>query len=75
MQLQQAVKKVAQDNLRNMMAQQVSIANQVQDHLNKLTAVFNDVKDTVEAKTYGIDPSVPLVAPTLVPLIKVLIHK
>ena len=47
------------------MAQQVSIANQVQDHL----------KDTLEAETYGAYPRMPLVTPTLVPPIKVLIQK
>ena len=36
---------------------------------------INNVKDTVEDETYGIDPSVPLVAPTLVPPIKVIIQK
>ena len=53
----------------------MSIANQVQDHLNKLTVDDNDAKDTVEVETYGVDPSMPLVAPTLVPPIKVLIQK
>ena len=71
--LSNVVKKVAQDNLHDMMAQKASIANQVQDHLNKLKTVVSDVKDTMEAETYGIDPNIPLVTPTLVPPIKVLI--
>ena len=53
----------------------MSIATQVQDHLNKLTVAINDIKDTVEAKTYGFGPSVPLITPMLVPSIKVLIQK
>ena len=73
--LSNTVKKVAQDNLRDIMAQQVSIANQVQGHLNKLTTAINDIKDTVEVETYGVDPNVPLVTPMLVPAIKVLIQK
>ena len=73
--LANVVKKVLQVNLSDIRAQEVKIASQVQDHLNKLTVAINDIKDTVEAKTYGIDPSVPLVTPTLVPPIKVLIQK
>ena len=46
-----------------------------EDHLNKLKVAINDIKDTVEAKTYGVDPSVPLITPTFVPPIKVLIQK
>ena len=72
--LANAVTKVAQDNLGGLRAQQVSIATQVQDHLNKLTVAINDIKDTMEAETYGTDPSMPLVTLTLVPLIKVLIQ-
>ena len=69
------VKKVAQDNLNDLRAQQVSIATQVQDHLNKFTVAINDIKDTVEAETYGVDPSMPLVTPTVFPPIKVLIQR
>ena len=53
----------------------MSIATQVQDHFNKLTVSINDIKDIVEAETYGIDPSMPLFTLKLVPPIKVLIHE
>ena len=35
---------------------------------------INEVKATIEAETYGMDPNVPLVVPELVPSIKVKIH-
>ena len=73
--LTNVVKKVAQDNLSNLRAQQVRIATHVQDHLNKLTAAINDIKDTVEVETNGVDPSVPLITLMLVPPIKVLIQR
>ena len=73
--LANAVKKFSQDKVSDLRAQQVSIATQVQDHLNKLTTNINDIKDTMEAETYGVDPNVPLVTPALVSLIKVLIQK
>ena len=50
------------------------MAGQVSKHLNKLIDSINDVKTTIEAKTYGLDPSVLLVTQELVPLIKVHIH-
>ena len=69
------VAKVAQDNLTNLRAQQVRITTQVQDHLNKLKMTINDIKDTVEAKTYGADPNVPLITPMVVSSIKLLIER
>ena len=59
------------DNLTTLRAQQESVADQVSQHLNKVVEAINDVKVTVEAETYDVDPSVPLVTPKLVPLIKV----
>ena len=50
------------------------MVEQVSGHLNKLIDTINDVKTNVKAKTYGFDPSVPLVTPGLVSLIKVQIH-
>ena len=73
--LANAIKKFVQDNFHKLMAQQEHIANQVQDHLNKLTMAISGFKDTVEAETYGVDPNVPLVAPALFPSIKVLFQK
>ena len=43
-------------------------------NLNKLIDAINDVKTNVEVETYGMDPSVPLVTPELMSLIKVHIH-
>ena len=67
--------KVTQDNIGSLRAQKVSIATQVQDHLNKLTVDVNNIKATVEVETCGIDPNMPLVTSMLVPPIKLLIHK
>ena len=55
--------------------QKVNIASQVKGHLNKLIEAIQDVKATVEAETYGVDPNVPLVTPTLVPPITVVIQR
>ena len=55
--------------------QQVNIATQVEGHLNKLIEAIQDVKATVEAETYGVDPSIPLVTPDLGPPIKVTIQR
>ena len=57
-----------------MKMQQVSIAYQVGNHLTKLVDAINEVKAVVEAETYGMDPSVPLVTLELVLLIKVQIQ-
>ena len=53
------VAKVVQDNLASLNTQQANIAKKVGDHLNKLIDAINEVKATVEAKTYGVDPNVP----------------
>ena len=37
--------------------------------------VIQDVKATVEAETYGVDPNIPLVTPELVSPIKVVIQR
>ena len=56
--------------------QQLNIATQVQHHINKLTEAIQDVKATMpEAETYGVDPSILLVTPALVPPIKVVIQR
>ena len=39
--------------------------------MNKLIESINEVKSTIEAETYGVDPNVPLATPELVPPIKV----
>ena len=69
------VAKVAQYNLASLNMHQVNIATQVKGHLNKLIEAIHDVKGTVEAETCGVDPSIPLVIPALVPPIKVMIHR
>ena len=53
----------------------MNIANQVQDNLNKLTAVVSDVNETMEDETYGVDPKMPLVPPAFIPPIKVLTYQ
>ena len=62
---------IARDSLFVLKTQQVSIANQVGNHLTKLVDAINEVKATIEAETYGMYPSAPLVTPKLVALIKV----
>ena len=42
--------------------------------MKEFLEAINEVKATMEADTYGVDPSVPLVTPELVPPIKVHIH-
>ena len=69
------VAKVAQDNLTSLRTQQLNIATQVEGHLNKLIEAIQDVKITMEAETYGVDPSVLLVTPLLVSSIKVVIQR
>ena len=69
------VAKFVQDNITSLRMQQLHIATQVEGHLNKLIEAIQDVKATVEAETYGIDPSIPLVTPELVPPIKGVIQR
>ena len=69
------VAKFVQDNLANLRMQQLNIATQVQDHLIKLIEALQDVKGTVEAETYCVDPNVSLVTPALVSSIKVVIQR
>ena len=52
----------------------MNVADQVSKNLNKLIDAINDVKTTVEAETYVVDPNLSLVIPELVPPIKVQIH-
>ena len=73
--LDNAVAKVTQDNLASLRTQQINIATQVEGHLNKLIKAIQDVKATVEADTYGVDPSIPLVTLELVSPIKVMIQR
>ena len=69
--LANVIAKVPQDSLSPLKTQQVRIANQVGNHLNKLIESINEVKATVEADTCGVDPNVPLATPKLVLPIKV----
>ena len=55
--------------------QQLNIPTQVEGNLNKLIESIQDVKATVEAQTYGVDPSIQLVTPTLMLPIKVVIYR
>ena len=66
---------VAQDNLASLRMQQLNIASQVEGHLNKLVEAIQDVKATIEAETYGVDPSIPLATLALVSPIKVTIRR
>ena len=61
--LANVVAKVAQYSLATLDIQQVNIVDQVGNHLNKLMDAINEVKATVEAETYGVDPNVPLATP------------
>ena len=67
----EVVAMVIRDSLVILKTQQLSIADQVGNHLTKLVDAINEVKFTVEVETYGMDPIVPLVTPELVPPIKV----
>ena len=69
--LEDVVAKVTKDSLPVQKTQEVNIADQVGNHLTKLVDTINEVKAIVEAETYGMDPSVPLVTPELVSPIKV----
>ena len=51
--LADTVAKVTQDNLSSIRMQQLIISTQVKGHLNKLIEAIQDVKATMEAKTYG----------------------
>ena len=43
----------------------MQVANNLTEHVKKLTEAINEVKNTVEADTYGIDPGDTLVPPLL----------
>ena len=62
---------VAKRILKGLRTQQMQVEKKVTEHLNKLIDAINNVKTTVEAETYGVYPSIPLVTPELVSLIKV----
>ena len=67
-----AIAKVTQDNLTSLKTHQVGIVDQVKIHLNKLIEAINEVKATMEADTYGVDPNInALTTTTLLSLIKV----
>ena len=72
--LTKSIAAVSKDSLAALKTEQVSIADQFGNHLNKLVDAINEVKATIEAEIYGMDPNVPLVTPELVELIKVRIQ-
>ena len=51
------------------------MTNKITEHINQITEAINKVKTTIEAETYSVDPSIPLVTPELVPPIKVEIQR
>ena len=73
--LENVVAEVAKKSLKVLNMQQENVVGQVSEHLNKLIEAINDVKATIEAETYGMDPNVPLVTQELVSPIKVQIHR
>ena len=72
--LAEAVAVVTKNMVVILKTQQVSIVDQVGNHLTKFIGSINEVKSFVEVDTYALDPIVPLVVPDLVPPIKVQIH-
>ena len=50
------------------------LTDQLDEHVSQLKEAINKFKATIEAETYGMDPSIPLVTPELVSPIKVELH-
>ena len=66
-----SIAEVAKSILKGISKKHIRLTKKITEHVNQLTEAVNEVKATVEAETYGVDPSIPLVTPELVPLIKV----
>ena len=43
----------------------------VEEHINTLTDAINEVRNTVEAENYNVDPTDALVTPLLLPRVKI----
>ena len=69
--LADAVAEVAKKILEVLNTQREKVVGQFVEHLNNLTNSINEVKSTIKAKAYDMDPNVPLVTPELVMLIKI----
>ena len=53
--LADTIVEVVKNNLEGLTTQHMQVANKIGEHVNKLTEAINEVKTTLEAKTYGID--------------------
>ena len=60
-----AITEVAKTNLEGLSTQQMQVANRIIEHVNRIMEAINEVKTTVEAETYDIDPCDTLATPLL----------
>ena len=72
--LSDAVTKVAWSNLKGIGKRQLQLTNQLEEHVNTLTEAINEVQNTIEAKTYNVDPNDTLVTPLLLMRVKIDVH-
>ena len=63
--------EVTKSIFKNLSKKQLRLNDKLADHINQLTDALNEVKRTIEAETYGVDPNIPLVTLELVLSIKV----
>ena len=69
-----SIAEVAKSILKWISKKQLQLTNKLTKHINQLIEAINKFKATIEAETYGMDPSIPLVTPELVLPIKVELH-
>ena len=50
---------------------QMKLTNKLTKHVNNITESINEVKSTIEAETYDVDPGDTLVAPLLLSSLKI----
>ena len=69
--LSEVITKVAQSSLKGIGKKQMRLTNKLVEHINTLTEAINEVQNTVEADTYGVDPSDTLVTPLQLSSVKI----
>ena len=69
--LSDAIAKVAKSSLKGIGKKQLWLTEKQAEHINMLIEAINEVRHTVEAETYDMDPSDQLVTPLMFLLVKI----
>ena len=69
--LSEAVAEVAEKNLGKIVSKKTNWTASITTKVNRLAETVAEVHDTMQAETYGVDPTDTLVTPVLLPPLRI----